>query len=470
MKKRSSKQPVGGPLPPSAPRRRPARGTVPAANPVETPAEAAGTGLASAIGLSERELAPVLEGTSDLSLARAKTHWFFGEWSALAQLDVGALGSHPDRDRFALLAASAHQQLGNPEEARRLVRRALEWGCPQRLVAQVLIAGVHNTLGRASALREDDARTEHHFQAAVALTASGDVGLATHARSVREMARLGLLPQAATLLDKELREAKASPARPEEDRARLAMLETEVELLRGALNLAQQRQQLHKPAPESANPARHADAPGELRKQAVSQLGQELWVLERTGYKRGGFFVDFGATDGVLLNNTWMLETSFGWKGICAEPNPKFFAELRKNRRCQVSDACIGARTGEEVEFLLADEYSGMKKHANQDSNAARRAGYLANPGAVVKMRTVSLDDLLKRMGAPRHIDYLSIDTEGSELEILAAFPFSDWEIDLITVEHNFTPQRREIQNLLLSHGYDFVGAQWDDWFYRPEV
>lgn len=432
--------------------------------------ELGASSLQPGIGVSERELGPVLEGAGGLNLARAKTHWFFGEWGALAQLDLDALGSHPDRDRFALLVASAHQQLGNHGEARELTRLALEWGCPQRLVAQVLIAGVHNSLGRASALREDGARTERHFRAAVAVTDSTDVGLATHARSVRELARLGLLPEAVSFLGREIQAVGQRESRPREQRARLDVLESQVDLLRGSLLLAQERlQPLGLPDVPAVAAASSPDPAG-LRQRAVSQLGQELWVLERTGFKRGGFFVEFGATDGVTLSNTWLLEREFGWSGICAEPNPRFLPLLRSHRRCTVSDACIGARTGELVEFVLADEYSGMTRHARLDGHAAKRAAYLELPGSTISLRTISLDDFLRQMGAPRHIDYLSIDTEGSELEILAAFPFSEWDIDLITVEHNFTPQREQIRELLESRGYAYVEAQWDDWFYRRDA
>ena len=88
-----------------------------------------------------------------------------------------------------------------------------------------------------------------------------------------------------------------------------------------------------------------------------SQLGQDLWVLEKRNWIRNGYFVEFGATDGVLLNNTWLLEKNFGWNGICAEPNPKFFKNLKTNRKCDISDKCVFSTTGQRVEFVLADVF-----------------------------------------------------------------------------------------------------------------
>jgi hypothetical protein len=84
-----------------------------------------------------------------------------------------------------------------------------------------------------------------------------------------------------------------------------------------------------------------------------SQLGQDLCVLEQTNYKKGGF-VEFGATDGVLLSNSYLLEKEFGWQGLCAEHNPKYFKQLQKNRNCTVNEACIAGETGKVVEFVTA--------------------------------------------------------------------------------------------------------------------
>ena len=72
---------------------------------------------------------------------------------------------------------------------------------------------------------------------------------------------------------------------------------------------------------------------------------------------------------------------------------------------------------------------------------------------------------MLRRMSAPREIDYLSIDTEGSEFAILAAFPFDQWTIHLITVEHNYSPDRERLHALLTERGYTCTEAQWDDWY-----
>ena len=88
-------------------------------------------------------------------------------------------------------------------------------------------------------------------------------------------------------------------------------------------------------------------------------------------------------------------------------------------------------------------------------------------------MNTVSLSDLLVRHNAPRDIDFLSVDTEGSEFDILASFDFNSYRISVITCEHNFSPQREKIHKLLLSNGFSRVYqgfSRWDDWFVNNEL
>ena len=100
---------------------------------------------------------------------------------------------------------------------------------------------------------------------------------------------------------------------------------------------------------------------------------------------------------------------------------------------------------------------------ADRDRHADIRKG-----GQVYDVETVSLNDLLDQHDAPAVIDYLSIDTEGSELEILRALDFSARAIHVITVEHNATPQRAEIHELLTGHGYRRMFenlSRWDDWY-----
>lgn len=103
-------------------------------------------------------------------LERAKTQWQSGDWQSLAAIDYNNLEHHPDRAKLALLAAAGHAQLGDMATARQLFELANDWGCSKRLIAQILIAGVHNNLGRAAASSSQEARAIEHFQRSVAIS------------------------------------------------------------------------------------------------------------------------------------------------------------------------------------------------------------------------------------------------------------------------------------------------------------
>ncbi len=108
-------------------------------------------------------------------------------------------------------------------------------------------------------------------------------------------------------------------------------------------------------------------------------------------------------------------------------------------------------------------ELSTLDSFSNNDLHTKNR-----QTGHRYNVHTISLNDLLRKHSAPRHIDYLSIDTEGSEYEILNAFDFSKYNIQIITVEHNNTPQREMIFKLLSGHGYERKYesiSYFDDWY-----
>lgn len=391
----------------------------------------------------------------DRLLEPSRTKWQYGEWQALLDLDPAQIEADAERAKLILLVAAAHSHFGNHDQAKTCARQAITWGCDRSIVARVLISAATNSMARAAASLDDDS-AESHFREAIRLVEPrADAKLLGRTRQIRETARLGLLPEAGALIDADLIVAQSSP---EDHKPRLAILASEIELLRGEISESLKRGQLYRKDASGDDPA------ADLESRSVAQLGQDLWVLDRSNHKRNGFFIEFGATDGVALSNTLLLETEFGWAGLLAEPNPAFQTALKRNRHCTISDACIGARTGEDVEFILADVFGGIADYADSDPHAGTRKAYRDN-GDSLWLTTISLEDFLIQHGAPREIDYLSVDTEGSEYDILAAFPFDRWTIRLITVEHNFTPTREKIHALLTGLGYQRTEAQWDDWY-----
>jgi FkbM family methyltransferase len=196
-----------------------------------------------------------------------------------------------------------------------------------------------------------------------------------------------------------------------------------------------------------------------------------MYVTHKLHAKRDGFFVEFGATDGVTLSNTYYLEKSLDWKGIVAEPLATWHAALSANRRAVIDHRCVWWESGKTLDFLAANRYpelSSIAEFAGDDYQASTRA----IDATSITVKSVSLNDLLTEHEAPSRIDYLSIDTEGSELDILSAFDFDRFKVSVITVEHNYQPDMRgSIQQLLGAHGFvrEFEQfSRFDDWYFHP--
>jgi len=201
---------------------------------------------------------------------------------------------------------------------------------------------------------------------------------------------------------------------------------------------------------------------------AKSQLGQDVLALAVNGFKKHGFFVEFGATDGITLSNTWLLEKIFEWNGILAEPARIWHKALGENRGVAIDHECVWSRSAETLKFSEVPseaELSTLSNLASDDRHANSRRSALQ-----YEVKTVSLNDLLARHGAPQTIDFLSIDTEGSEFEILDSLDWSRWRFNAIACEHNFTANRDRVLKLLTSKGYTRVYTEvsdFDDWYVR---
>ena len=191
-----------------------------------------------------------------------------------------------------------------------------------------------------------------------------------------------------------------------------------------------------------------------------SQIGQDKFVNEYLFQnKKGGVFVDIGANNGITISNTYFFEKELGWQGICVEPIPAVFEKLKQNRQCICIQACV-AKTTKQDKFLQITGYSQMLSglKSNYHPNHLKRIynEIKTHGGSVseINVSCYSLNDLLEKYGVP-HINFLSIDTEGNEFEILKAFDFSKYTVDVICFEQNYNDDR--FYKLLTSNGFHFV-------------
>ena len=188
-----------------------------------------------------------------------------------------------------------------------------------------------------------------------------------------------------------------------------------------------------------------------------SQYNQDQWINENIfKNKTGGVFIDVGAHDGKTINNTYFFENELGWSGICVEPIPDVFQKLRSNRNCICIEGGIAEKDGED-DFLkihgsgemlsgFVDKYD--PRHVGRIHEEIRLYGGHCE---VLRIKTFNLNTLFQQNNLD-FIDFLSLDTEGGELDILKSIDFERYHIKVISVENNF--QEEEFSVFLGSKGY----------------
>lgn len=182
------------------------------------------------------------------------------------------------------------------------------------------------------------------------------------------------------------------------------------------------------------------------RKKTVSQMGQDFWVFgEVFNEMENGFFLEVGSADGIRFSNTFLLEKRYHWRGICVEPNPLLFHDLRHLRNVSCLNVCIDSVEG-EVEFAQRDVLGGI---VADDTDNTRIQPQMAD-GPIITLQARPLLSVLLDENAPQTIDYCSIDVEGAEDRILCDFSFDKYTFKCMTIER---PKPR-LRSILVKNGY----------------
>lgn len=185
---------------------------------------------------------------------------------------------------------------------------------------------------------------------------------------------------------------------------------------------------------------------GDEKKDFHSQYGQDYLVYTRyfTQNPRSGTFIDFGAHDGITFSNTCFFERVLGWSGILVEPNPNVFSKLQKNRDTISINVGVGPKE-ESLQFLKYSGYGEMlscfetfaqPEHLKRIEEEQKSHGFQIEK---ISVPLLSVTQILSKLST-RHINLLSIDVEGFELQILKSFPFDSTDVDVICLEVNCNP------------------------------
>lgn len=201
----------------------------------------------------------------------------------------------------------------------------------------------------------------------------------------------------------------------------------------------------------------------------MSDRGQDRWVIEEVfPGKRGGFFIELGAADGLFDSNTFILEKRLGWSGLLIEPNPVNFRKIAgiHRRTSTAVPLAVDPEPG-TLEFVIDGQRSSLLVDETDYMTERRRAKLerFRQSGKVIAVESVPLEEVFDRYKAPEAIDFFSLDVEGSETRILRNFPFDRYRFLALTIERP-TP---ELNRILFANGYHFVRNSLYDTFYVHE-
>lgn len=189
--------------------------------------------------------------------------------------------------------------------------------------------------------------------------------------------------------------------------------------------------------------------------QYYSQVYQDYY-LDRYIFqgKEKGVFLDVGGNDPIYINNTYFFEKNREWTGLAFEPMPKMHSKWKELRKVKCIQAALGSKRGETEFCEYEDDYmSGIATNVDYDGKVTRN----------YKVKVVTLKSILNKYKI-NQVDFMSIDVEGGELDVLKGINFNEVTIDYIVIENNKGFEKeREIRRFLIKHDYKLIAKLWID-------
>jgi FkbM family methyltransferase len=179
-----------------------------------------------------------------------------------------------------------------------------------------------------------------------------------------------------------------------------------------------------------------------LRKyHSLSRL--DIKMLKYINYNNG-YFIELGANDGISQSNTFFFERYKNWKGLLIEPIPSKYLECKKNRSIKnfiFNNACVSFGYRKKFVKMIYSNLMTTSLNLENDINPSKHIRlsrkFLKNNEKTFHFsaKAITLNKLLKKSGAPKVIDFMSIDVEGSEIEVLKGIDFFTYNFKYILVE-----------------------------------
>jgi len=199
-----------------------------------------------------------------------------------------------------------------------------------------------------------------------------------------------------------------------------------------------------------------------------SQDGQDKY-LETNIFKglKNGFFVDVGAHDGISINNTLYFERYNGWTGINIEPIETVYNKLVVNRPFCININCAVSNTDGNSEFILNKGYtemiSGLKNSYDERhmSRLKKENNMTDSTTEIITVCTKKLETIFNEKNI-KHVNYISIDVEGGEFDVIKSINFDKVFIDVIGFENNYSDVSVPIVAYLKSKNFEICHKSMD--------
>ncbi|MEK0436664.1 MAG: hypothetical protein RLZZ530_630 [Pseudomonadota bacterium] len=193
-----------------------------------------------------------------------------------------------------------------------------------------------------------------------------------------------------------------------------------------------------------------------LNEYFFSQAGQDKFInnLFFRGMKNG-FFVEIGAYNGIDGSNCYFFEKFLNWSGLAIEPSPSQFLSLQKNRRCKCINKAV-AKKSEKIEFI--DVIKGYTAMSGINNSSYQKTLEIIKKDlrTVLDKKIIQAATFSEIVEYNYLIDYLSIDVEGGEMDILESIDFNLYKIKVLSVENNY-PNEINYEKYLSEKGFNYI-------------
>lgn len=203
-----------------------------------------------------------------------------------------------------------------------------------------------------------------------------------------------------------------------------------------------------------------------------SQFNQDAILNEKFFLnKRNGRYLDVGAHDGVKGSNTYFFEKELGWTGICFEPIKECYETLVAERPNSICiNKCAYSSNG-KVQFNRVEGYaetlSGIVQNYDErhKTRIDSEINSMGGVQTVIECDAVTITSVCDEYDL-HHFDFMSLDVEGGEYDVLKGIDFSKINIDVIVIENNYPDKFDHINKYLIDNDYKYVGNSCIDLFY----